>query len=183
MKKYPVEISIAVIAITLSAVLMRILPHPPNVSPIAALALFSGSILMGWGIIVPILAMILSDLFIGFHATIPYVYGSFLLIAGIGYLIRKKMSPLSVGLGSISGSILFFIVTNFGVWATSTMYEKSLYGLFQCYYMGLPFFRNTLLGDVGYVAIFFIGFQILRLLIVLMLPSRLGGKRHVGNTV
>ncbi len=184
MKKINVETYLSFFAIILIAVFMRLIPHIPNVSPVAGLALFSGAIIPHWiGFIIPLCAMVISDFFLGFHSAIPFVYGSFLLIAGIGFLLRKKMSPLRVGVGSIMGSFLFFIITNFGVWATSSMYEKSVGGLLRCYYMGLPFFRNTLLGDLFYVTIFFVGYRIVRLLIVLMLPSRFNRERHVGNTV
>jgi hypothetical protein len=172
MKKYRLEIYLYFCAITLCTVFMRLIPHVPNVSPIAALALFSGALVSSWGgVAIPLIALVISDLFLGFHNTIPFVYGGFILITGIGYLIRKKISPLYVGLGSLVGSTLFFVITNFGVWATSIMYEKSLNGLLKCYYMGLPFFRNTILGDIFYTAIFFLGYNSIRLLFILMSPS------------
>ena len=184
MKKYNLETFLSFYAIILCAVFMRLIPHIPNVAPIGALALFSGVMIPSWsGFIVPIVAMVISDLVLGFHVTVPFVYGSFLLIAGIGYFLRKKVSVLNVGLGSLTGSILFFIVTNFGVWLTSSMYEKSVKGLLHCYSMGLPFFRNTVLGDLFYTAVFFVGYRCVRLLFVLMLPSRRKTERHVGNTV
>jgi len=184
MKKHNLELYLSFCAIVLGAVFMRLVPHVPNVAPIAALALFSGALVPSWGgFAIPIIAMVLSDLFLGFHPTIPFVYGSFILIAGIGYLLRKKISPLRVGLGSLTGSILFFVITNFGVWATSSMYGKSLNGLVRCYMMGLPFFRNTIIGDLFYTTVFFIGYRIFNLLFVLMLPSRRKTERHVGKTV
>lgn len=184
MKKYNLELYFSFVVVVLSAIFMRLIPHVPNVAPIAALALFSGVMVPGWmGLIIPFIVMVVSDLFLGFHATIPFVYGSFLLIVGIGYSIRKNISPLKVGLGSFAGSILFFMITNFGVWITSSMYEKSAAGLLYCYEMGLPFFRNTILGDIFYTVIFFAGYRILRLLFVLMLPARRRTARHNGNTV
>jgi len=105
--------------------------------------------------------MVISDIFLGFHSTIPYIYGSFILITGIGYLLHKKVTPVKVGLGSLTGSVLFFIITNFGVWVTSPMYEKNIGGLLKSYMMGLPFFRNTLFGDLFYNAIFFVGYILL----------------------
>lgn len=184
MKKNNLEIYLSYSVVVLTAVFLRLIPHIPNVSPIGALALFSGMMMSSWGrVMLPIIAMVISDLFLGFHATIPFVYGSFLLIVAIGYFLRKKVSILSVGLGSFVGSILFFVITNFGVWATSSMYAKNVAGLLNCYNMGLPFFRNTVLGDMFYIAIFFFGYRILKLIIVLMLPSRLWRERHVGNTV
>ena len=183
-EKHTLELYLSYCAVVLGAVFLRLLPHIPNVSPIAALALFTGVMIPSWGgLILPMGAMVISDLFLGFHATIPFVYGSFLMISLIGYFIRKKVSPLHLGVGSFIGSILFFIITNFGVWATSSMYTKNIFGLLNSYYMGLPFFRNTILGDLFYTTVFFLGYRIFALIIVLMLPLRLGRKRHVGNTV
>lgn len=184
MKKYTIESYLAFGAILFSAVVVRLLPHAPNVAPIAALALFSGMKIANWkGFFIPLIVMIISDYFLGFHATIPFVYGSFLLIGGIGYILRKNASTLNIGLGSLVGSTLFFLITNFGVWITSSMYEKNIQGLIHSYTMGLPFFRNTVLGDIFYAAFFFLGYKSITLLIVLMLPSRRKTERHIGNTV
>jgi hypothetical protein len=184
MRKVSIETYLSLVAVMLCAVFLRLVPHAPNVAPIAALALFSGIKIPRWrAFILPLTAMILSDVFLGFHATIPYVYGSFLLIGGIGLLLRKDSSPLRVALGSVSGSILFFIITNFGSWATTSMYEKSITGLMKSYTMGLPFFRNTIIGDLVYVALLFFLYRVLKLVIVLMLPARRKTARHVGNTV
>lgn len=184
MKKHQLEIYLSFCAVVMSAIFLRIIPHAPNIAPIAALALFSGVVVPNWrGFVIPLVVMVVSDFFLGFHSTIPFVYGSFLLIVGIGYLLRKDTSPLKIGLGSLAGSVLFFVITNFGVWLTSSMYEKSLSGLIYCYYMGLPFFRNTIIGDILYTSVFFVGFSCIKLLFVLMLPSRVGRERHVGNTV
>ena len=185
MKKFKVELYLSFVIVVLSAIFMRLIPHIPNVSPIAALALFSGAFIPSWGaLILPIAALVISDFFLGFHATVPFVYGSFIFIIILGYVLRGKISPLFVGAGSLIGSVLFFIITNFGVWATSSMYEKSVYGLLQCYTMGLPFFRNTILGDLFYAAVFFLSYRICVLLFVLMLPSRRKSReRHAGNTV
>ena len=184
MKNITLDALLAFCAVVMGAVFMRILPHPPNIAPIAALALFCGITVPNWrGFALPIIVMVLSDIFLGFHATIPFVYGSFMLIVGIGYLLRKNKSPRNIILGSLIGSILFFFVSNFGVWMTSPMYEKTFSGLLHCYEMGIPFFRNTVIGDLLYTGIFFIGYRYLRLLFVLMMPSIQKIERHIGNTV
>lgn len=184
MKKLKLETYLAIFAITLGAVVFRLIPHSPNVAPIAALALFSGAIIPDIrGFIIPIIALFISDLFLGFHATVPFVYGSFMAIALIGTFLRRHLSPLATGLGSVVGSILFFLVTNFGVWATSSMYTKDIQGLIHSYQMGIPFFRNTVLGDLFYTTLFFLAYRSIRLLFVLMLPVRLRRTRHFGNTV
>lgn len=160
-KKIPPEKILAIAAIILSAVFMRLIPHAPNMSPIGALALFSGIVMPNiMGISISLIALFISDLFLGFHATMPFVYGSFVLIAMLGYILRKKVSLVKVGIGSLLGSILFFIITNFGVWLTSAMYEKNIGGLVRAYDMGIPFFRNTLFGDLLYNAIFFMSYVV-----------------------
>lgn len=159
MKKIKLEHYLAFSAVLLGAVYLRLIPHIPNVAPIGALALFSGITMPTVaGFSIPLLVMFVSDLFLGFHSTIPYVYGSFILITSIGYMLHTKPSPLKIGLGSLVGSTLFFIITNLGVWMNSSMYEKNIYGLLKAYGMGLPFFRNTILGDLFYNAVFFMGY-------------------------
>jgi len=141
------------------AVVARLIPHPPNFSPIGALALFSGArFKKKIGIFIPLAAMFISDIFLGFHKTIIYVYVSFLLIVLIGRLIKKD-NWQSLILASLTSSILFFIITNFGVWQIGSMYPKTVDGLFQSYVMALPFFRNTLLSDFFYTFSFFYGFS------------------------
>ena len=159
MKKYRKIISYG--AIIVLAVLARLIPHAPNFAPIGGLALFSGShFKKKIALLIPITAMFLSDIFLGFHKTIPFVYLSFIIIALIGGLIKtnKWQSLLKASLVS---SILFFLITNFGVWATGAMYQKNLSGLIQSYVMGIPFFRNTVLSDLFYSFSFFYGYRFL----------------------
>lgn len=140
----------------LLAVLLRLVPHIPNFAPIGAMALFGGVYLSKkYALIIPLLAMILSDFFLGFSASTPFVYISFLLIGCIGLLLRKQTSVTNILLASLSGSLLFYIITNFGVWLVGNLYTHSLSGLILCYTMAIPFFRNTVLGDLFYSALFF----------------------------
>ncbi|MFZ6035370.1 MAG: DUF6580 family putative transport protein [Patescibacteria group bacterium] len=146
-------------AIILTAVVARILPHAPNFAPIGGLALFTGYHLKNktsW--IIPLAAMLLSDYIIGFHSTMPYVYTSFFIIFMIGRIL-KKINPVSLASTSLLSSTLFFLITNYGVWATGTMYSKNLNGLVQSYIMGLPYFGNTVVGDFFYSLSFFYGFS------------------------
>lgn len=148
--------------IILFAVAIRLLPHPPNVAPIAAMALFGGVYLnKKYALIVPLVAMFISDIFLGFYPEIIFVYGSFFLIGLIGLWLRNHKTFRNVIFASIGSSILFFLITNFGVWLMGSMYEKSFAGLLEAYIMGLPFFRNTLLGDLGYVGLFFGSYEYL----------------------
>lgn len=148
-------------AIILLAVIARLIPHPPNFAPIGGLALFSGShFKKKIVLLIPLTAMFLSDIFLGFHKTIPYVYVSFIIIALIGGLIKNSKWQ-SLLKASLISSVLFFLITNFGVWATGSMYQKNLGGLMQCYGFGVPFFRNTLISDLFYTFSFFYGYKFL----------------------
>ncbi|MFA5134336.1 MAG: DUF6580 family putative transport protein [Patescibacteria group bacterium] len=146
-----------------ASVLMRLLPHPANFIPIGALALFSGThIRSRWGILLPVAVMAVSDIIIGLHSLYLVTWGSFLLIGMIGWWVRNKKSALRIVSGSVTGSVLFFLLTNFAVWLFTPLYAKTTAGLVQCYYMAIPFFRNTILGDLFYVAVFFGLYAIIR---------------------
>ncbi len=136
----------------------RFLPHPPNFVPIAALALFGAVYLpRKFALLVPLLAMLLSDAFIGFYTLYVMfsVYGSFLLIGVLGFWLKRHKKWYTIGGSAFLGAVLFFLITNFAVWAFTPWYAKSLAGLWQCYLMALPFFKNTLLGNLFYAACFF----------------------------
>ncbi|MBZ9578496.1 hypothetical protein KJA14_01455 [Patescibacteria group bacterium] len=151
------KIVIFVILVSLGLT-FRLLPHPWNFTPIAAIALFSGVYLgKKYAFFAPILAMFLSDIFLGFYSwkLMLTVYGSFCLIGLIGLMIKKYKSLETILAGSLSGSVLFFLITNFAVWQFTNWYPKTLSGLIQCYILALPFFRNSLLGDLFYNFIFF----------------------------
>ncbi len=157
MLKINPKIIIFLILIALG-VTLRLLPHPWNFTPIVAITLFSGVYLgKKYAFSVPILAMLFSDIFLGFYEwkLMLSVYGSFALISLIGLIIKKRKSMGIVLLGSFSASILFFLITNFSVWAFAPWYAKTFSGLVQCYIMAIPFFKNTLLGDLFYVTVFF----------------------------
>ncbi len=147
------------------AVLMRLLPHLPNFTPIAAMALFGGVYLnKKYAFVIPFLAMFISDIFLGFHSAMPYVYGSFILTGIIGLWLKKHKSAKNIICSSLISSILFFLITNFGVWAGG-WYPKTLSGLMQSYAMGIPFFKNTILGDLCYTGVFFGIYELVQLLI------------------
>lgn len=134
----------------------RLLPHPPNVTPLAAMALLGGAYLPSrQALIFPVAAMAVSDLFLGFHSTIPFVYGWFLLAAGIGLRLKERRTWKTVGAACVGSSVLFFLITNFGTWLAEGLYPRTLPGLAACYAAGLPFYRNTLLGDVFFTGLLF----------------------------
>lgn len=138
--------------------LIRLMPHPWNFTPIAAMALFGGTYLnRKYALIIPLAAMLISDYFIGFYdiRLMIAVYGSFLLIGLMGVWLKNHKSIFNVISASLSGSILFFLITNFAVWAFSSWYAKDFSGLIYCYTLALPFFKNTLMGDLFYTGALF----------------------------
>ena len=132
-----------IIAFVLMAVLIRLLPHPPNFTPIAAVALFGSTTFTNkwFGLLLPIIAMARSDLYLGFYSISIWVYSSFFLISLLG-LYWKKIKVHSV----LTSSLIFFIITNFGVWLGG--YPKTIQGFLLCYTMAIPFFINSILGDL-----------------------------------
>lgn len=152
---------ISYLSIIILAVVARLIPHLPNFVPIGGLALFSGvNFKNKFSFLIPILAMLVSDIFLGFHQTIPYVYLSFMVIYFIGKNI-KAVKWQNLLIASLSSSVVFFLITNFGVWLNFNMYSKTFAGLMQCYTMGIPFFRNTLISDLLYSFSFFYGYRFL----------------------
>lgn len=134
----------------------RLFPHPANVAPIGAIALFGGLYLpKRWGILAPLAGLFLSDAIIGFYSApmMIAVYGSFVLMGLIGMLVRKHKTVATVVGGTLAGSIAFFLITNAAVWAFGTMYPHNVAGLIESYTMALPFFRNSLIGDFFFVGI------------------------------
>lgn len=146
-------------SIVLLGIFSRLLPHPANFTPIGAIALFSGFYFKNKNYaLLPLITLALSDLVIsGYYGPVMfYVYGSFLLTFFIGrFLLRSNSSSNRILISSLSTSLLFFIITNFAVWFHGTMYSKDLTGLMTCYFAAIPFFRNTLLGDLFYNLTFF----------------------------
>lgn len=159
------------IGIVVVAALSRLMPHPPNVTPIAAMALFGGAYLtsrpLAYGL--PLAAMLLSDVVLG--STVYgggvlttqqlVVYVCILATAAMGRLIRNRRSVFQVGGVTLASSVLFYVVTNFAVWASTTLYPLTWAGLVTCYIAALPFFRNSLLGDMGFAVLLFGGFAVL----------------------
>jgi len=141
----------------LLAAVSRFLPHPLNFTPLTGMALFAAVYFdeKKLAFAVPVFAMFLSDLFLGLHRNMITVYLSFLLIVGIGFLLQNRKSLLTVAAASVVSSVVFFVLTNFGVWALGTMYPKNLVGLIACYIAAIPFFQNTLLGDLVYTGVLF----------------------------
>ena len=155
---------IALLSAIVVAAALRLIPHPPNFTPIGAMALFSGAYLGRRGVIAfaaPLGALLLSDLVLGFYRGMPTVYFSVAIIVVLGWLALQRVSPLRIGAAAIASSILFFVVTNFGMWLSSGFYPRTLAGLEACYVAAIPFFQNTLAGDLFYSTLLFGGFAVL----------------------
>lgn len=145
-------------------IITRFIPHPANFTAIGAIALFGGLYLpKKWAVIGPLTVMFISDLFIGFYTwqVNLSVYLGFILMGIIGLWVRKNKKFSTVLGGTILGSIIFFLITNFAVWIFGTMYVHNFSGLMQSYYMALPFFRNSLLADLFYVGILVGGYELI----------------------
>ena len=134
---------------TLLLGLSRVIPHPPNFTPILAVAIFVPLLTGRWQLALPLTlgAMFIGDIIIGFHSFMLWTYGSIIIIS---------MSALTFSLlgNAIVAPIIFFIVTNFGVW-TSGYYGYTIEGLISCYIAAIPFFHMTLLSTVFYTFIFY----------------------------
>lgn len=154
-------------ALVIAAIAMRFAPHPPNFTPVAAAAIFAGAMLASRGkwLVAPI-AMLVSDAFIGFYnpVSMAFVYAGLGAGAVVGWaLLRSRRSALRLVTASLSASVLFFMLSNFGVWLIGVVpfggsvayYPTTPGGLYQCYVSGLPFFRWTLLGDFVYTVTLF----------------------------
>ncbi len=150
----------------LFSALSRLLPHPLNFSPIGAMALFGGVYLeKRLAFILPLFAMLLSDVILGFHSQIIFVYGSFLVIGFIGQWLKNRKSVGMITLSTLASSLIFFVITNFGMWFMQRFYSTPLYtndvsGLVTCFVAAIPFFQNTLAGDVVYVSVMFGAFEL-----------------------
>jgi hypothetical protein len=161
-----------IISIIIIAATMRLIPHWPNFTPIAAIALFGGTKLnKKWlAFLIPISAMLLSDLIIGFHNYIIPVYLCFAITVVFGIYISKNTKTHKIIFASLISSVLFFLITNFAVWLGSPFYTQDFNGLMACYAAGLvflndssfgiSFFMNGLLGDLFYNTIFFGAFYL-----------------------
>jgi hypothetical protein len=152
-----------IVMMILAACFSRLIPHAPNFTAIGAMALFAGAQLDSKrvAIFVPLMALFLSDLLLGFHNTMLYVYGAVALIALIGKWGWGRWQWKGLAGLSLASSLLFFVITNLGVWITGG-YEHSLQGLFTCYAMAIPFFETQIMGDLFFSGLIFGIFAVLQ---------------------
>lgn len=168
MKKINYEILLGV-ALVLCASFSRLIPHPWNFTALGAVALFSGAVFRKtWlGLIVMLASMLISDLIIGFHGLVAWVYIPCLITLILGHLIGKENGSRFIAKSVIlrnlvlvlSSSFLFFAISNFGVWFQGTSYTKDSAGFIECYVMALPFLKNQMAGDFFFSFVLFGSYQ------------------------
>ncbi|MBK7629374.1 MAG: hypothetical protein IPJ23_01370 [Ignavibacteriales bacterium] len=147
-----------------AAAFVRLLPHPPNFAPIAAMALFGGAYFSkkSFAFAIPLIAIFLTDLIIGIYSYAWIVYISFALIVVLGIFMLKIVSVKKLIFASVTASISFFVITNFGVWALGTLYPKTPAGLMASYTAAIPFFQNSLIGDLFFVGVMFGVYELIK---------------------
>jgi hypothetical protein len=147
------------------AVVSRLVPHIANIAPIGALALFVGTTSLTFNnpnkrmaaYLLPLVALAVSDAIIGFYTAgvMAAVYFSYMIIVGLGFLVRRNYHWSTIIAASLTGSVIFFLVTNAAVWAFTPMYTQSFAGLIDSYIAALPFLRNTIAGDLLFSGVLF----------------------------
>ncbi len=146
--------------ITVGAV-VRLMPHPPNLTPLIAMALFAGAWLSpSLAIALTVATMLVGDVAIGWVPQNLMGYVGLAAIVGLGHWVRARQRPLVLAGTAVAGSTLFFLLSNFGVWLEGWLYPRTLDGLLACYTAGLPFYRRQLAGDLAYTALFFGAFHL-----------------------
>ena len=150
-----------IVPIIVILALVRLIPHPPNFTPIIAVGLFGGAYLKDkrLAFLIPIFGMLIADAIIGFYIYMPFIYFSLAVIVLIGIKLNNNINIINSSLSMLSGSIIFFLVSNFGVWIIG--YPKTIVGFITCYSMAIPFFHNTLLGTFFYGGLLFGGYELL----------------------
>jgi hypothetical protein len=166
--------TIVLVGAMVLAAVSRLIPHPPNFAPITAMALFGAATLANrrLAFLTPMLALFVSDLCIeamyrmglmtswGIHSGMWLTYSAFLLITLMGLLLRHHRTVPAITGATLAGSVVFYVMTNFGTWASGELYPRTVEGLLVCYTAAIPFFQNTLLGDAVYATALFGGFAL-----------------------
>lgn len=154
----------AIFGLICAAMFSRVIPHPPNFTALVATGLFAGFYFnrIQYSIVIIFITMFFTDLLIGFHTLMPFVYLSLCIPIVLGHL-SKRYAPVKGIIGSsLLGSLSFFLITNFAVWGFTSLYPKTLSGLALCFEMALPFFGNQIAGDLFYSALIFSAFFVLK---------------------
>jgi len=143
------------ISLIIIGILLRFIPHTANFTPVAAIAIFAGVYLnKKQAMLVPFLLMVFSDIFLGMHNVVIFTWGSFVLVTLLGFWAKKHKTFKTIFSTSVASSVLFYLITNFGVWIMG-WYPLTTKGLLDCYILGLPFLRTFSIATLVYTAVFF----------------------------
>ena len=188
MKKIELHVAF-LIAIVFLAAFSRLYSQVYNFSPLAAVGLFGAAhFYRKWqAFFIPIAAVWVSDLyvnnvvyaqfnteFVWFYQGFYWQYGSYLLITAMGlWLFRNRITVSNVLVGALASGLLFFVVSNFGVWLTSGLYELTWAGLQVCFVAALPFYKGTALGDLFFTVVLFGGYFLVQRQFAILRPPHL----------
>ena len=156
---------LSLIYVSFLLALGRLIPHPPNFTPILAAAIVVPYMVNNkWlAMLVPLIAMLIADLFLGLYSTMLWIYASILICTLLSYLVKNVgQYHLRLGVMAFISSIVFFVITNFSVWLTGSFYPKNLEGLIMCYTLAIPFFRNTIISTILYTGFFVLLLDLLK---------------------
>jgi hypothetical protein len=169
----------------IAAAASRLIPHPPNFTPMIALALFGGTYFNDKraAYLVPLAAMILSDIGLYFLKGYEFfttmrvvIYGCFALITALGFFLRHNPKLITIVTTSLVSSTIFFIISNFAVWTEGSLYPMNMPGLVGCYIAAIPFFKNTLLSSLLYSGVLFGSFELAKQQFPVLADSRMQAK-------
>jgi Family of unknown function (DUF6580) len=167
-----------IVTMIVAAAVLRMVPHPWNLTPIGAMALFSGSMFRKpWiALLLPLVSLLAGDIFAGFYKLMLVVYASFAISVAIGRWLGENRTVARIGGAVCLGALQFFIITNFAVWAVGGFYPRTGQGLVSCFAAGVPFFWNTFGGDALYAGILFGGFALAERLVPAMRLPPVGAR-------
>lgn len=146
------------VGLILLMVFSRLIPHPPNFTPIIAMGILCGYFFkdLKLSLFVLLISMLISDLLIGFYSNMLFVYSSLILITLLAFKLNNKINIKNLFLYGLAGSFLFYLISNFGVWIFGNLYPKNIGGLIECYFMAIPFFKNTLISTTIFIYLVYI---------------------------
>lgn len=153
---------LAIIGMIVLTATSTLIPHPPNFTPLAAIALFAGAQFTDRraAFVVTLGTLLLRDAILGFHLLMPFVYACYSLNVCLGFLLRADQRPWRIATATFVGSVIFFLVTNSAAWALLGTFPQTFAGLIACYVAGIPYFGNTLSSDLLYSIVMFGGFAL-----------------------
>lgn len=152
----PDNTTLIALALIIAGIVLRIIPHTANFAPVGAIALFGGAVLgTRYALWVPLVIMVISDFFLGFHGTVLFTWGGFVLVGMFGMFLRDRSNAERIPLGALGSALIFFVVSNFGVWVEGKLYPHTLQGLADCFVAAIPFLRTSLIADLLFATALF----------------------------